>query len=61
MQSKIRQNEAPEFRAEEGLLQGLSKENGQVVLKRPELPNDFQGTVFKGNIGLRAAGCMAPL
>ena len=28
-----------------------SKENGHLVLKRPEeLPNGFQGTIFKGNI-----------
>lgn len=60
MQSKARKNEASEFRAEEGLLQGLSKENRQVMLKRSELPSNFQGRVFKGNIGLRAAGCMAP-
>ena len=27
-----------------------SKENRQLMLKRPELPNVFQGSVFKGNI-----------
>ena len=31
------------------------KENGQLVLKRPELPNGFQTSVLKGNI--RAEGC----
>ena len=27
-----------------------SKENGQLVLKRPELPNGFQGRGFKGSV-----------
>lgn len=58
--SKTRQSEASEFRAEEGLLQGLSKENGHVIPKISELPNNFQGRLFKGIIWLRAAGCMAP-
>ena len=29
---------------------GPSKENGRLVLKRPKLPDSFQGGVFKGNI-----------
>ena len=28
------------------------------MLKRPKLPNGFQGRVFKGDIGVRAAGCV---
>ena len=39
----------------ECLLQGISEEKGQLVLKRLELSNDFQGGVFKGNIW--AEGC----
>ena len=35
-----------------------SKENKQLVLKRPELPNGFQGRVFKSNI--RGVGCRVP-
>ena len=27
-----------------------SKENGQLVLKRPKLPDGFQARVFKGNV-----------
>ena len=37
---------------------GPSKENRQVMLERPELPDGFQGIVFKGNVWGRAAGCM---
>ena len=37
-----------EFGAEEGLLHGPSKENGWLLLKRPEVPNGFQGRVLKG-------------
>ena len=35
-----------------------SKEKGQLMLKRPELPYGFQGRVFKGNI--RGEGCRMP-
>ena len=33
----------------------LSKENGQLVLKSPELPDEFQARVFKGNIRCEAS------
>ena len=29
---------------------GPSKENEQLMLKRPELPEGFQGRVFKGKV-----------
>jgi len=32
-----------------------SKENGQLVLKRPELPNAFQGRVLKATLGAKGA------
>ena len=32
------------------LLDGVSKENGQLMLKTPKLPNGFQARVLKGNI-----------
>ena len=35
------------FRAEEGILQAPSKENGQLVLKKLECPNGFQSRAFK--------------
>ena len=34
-----------------------SKGNGQLLLKRPELPDGFQGRVFKTMFGVRAAVC----
>ena len=51
VQSKAKQNEASEFRAEEGLLQGLSKENGQVMLKRPDSPMTFREQFLKAILG----------
>ena len=35
-----------------------SKENGQLMLKRHELPDGFQGRVLKGSICDEGAGCM---
>ena len=38
-----------------------SKENKQLMFKRPELPDGFQGRVFKGNIraeGYRGSPCL---
>lgn len=35
-----------------------SKENRQLVLKRPELPSGSQGRVFKDGGGLRVVGCV---
>ena len=32
-----------------------NKENGQLMLKRPELPNGFQGRVLKATLGVRGA------
>ena len=29
---------------------GLSKENGQLMLKRPKFPDGFQERIFQGNI-----------
>ena len=47
-----------EFWTEKSLLQGPSKENGQLMLKKPKLSDGFQGRVFKGKFGGRAAGYM---
>ena len=33
-----------------GLIAGTSKENRQLMLKRPELPNGFQRRVFKDSV-----------
>ena len=38
-----------------------SKENGQLVLKRPKLPNGFQGRGFKYSVREGAAGCVISL
>lgn len=32
------------------ICKALSKENGQFMLKRSELPDGFQGNIFKGSI-----------
>ena len=37
---------------------GPSKENGQLMLKRPKVPDGFQGRVFKGKVRERVSGCM---
>ena len=37
---------------------GPSKENRQFILKRPKLPNGFQGRGFKGKV--RGVGCRVP-
>ena len=37
---------------------GPSKENGQLMLRRPKLPNGFQGRVFKDSVRERVMGCM---
>lgn len=37
----------------------LSKENGQLLLKRPEVPDGFQGRVLKAAFGVRVAGGMS--
>ena len=44
--SEAKQTEMSEFGAEKGLLQGPCKENRWLMLKRPELPNGFQGRSF---------------
>ena len=38
-----------------------SKENEQLMLKRPELPDDFQARGFKGRVREGAAVCMISL
>ena len=38
-----------------------SKENGQLMLKRPELPDGFQGRGFKGSMREGAAECVISL
>ena len=35
---------------------GPSKENGQLILKRPKFPKGFQGRVFKDRVKKRASG-----
>ena len=37
---------------------GPSKENRQLRLKRPKLPDGFQGRVFKDKVRERVAGCL---
>lgn len=46
MHSEAKQTETSEFGAEKGLCEAPSKNNPSP----PELPNDFQGRVFKGKI-----------
>ena len=48
--SEAKQTKVLEFGAEKGLLWGPSKEDRQLKLKRPKLPDGFQGRVFKGKI-----------
>ena len=48
--SEAKQTKTLEFGAQKGLLQGLSKEKGQLMLKRPKLPDSFGGRVFKDKI-----------
>ena len=56
--SEAKQTETSEFGAEKDLLQGSSK-NGQLLLKKPKIPDGFQGRVFIGNIwGRKTAGCV---
>ena len=50
MHSEAKQTKMLEFETEKGLLQGLCKVNGQLVLKRPKFPDGFQGRVFIGKI-----------
>ena len=47
---EAKQTEMSEFRAEKGLLQGPSKENRQLVLKKTEFFNGLGGRVSKGKI-----------
>ena len=37
---------------------GPSKENGQLILKRPEPPDGFQERLFKDSVRERVTGCM---
>ena len=48
--SEAKQTEILDFGAEKGLLQGSSKENGQLMLKNLKLPDGLGGKVFKGKI-----------
>ena len=48
--SKAKQMETSKFGAEKGLFQRPSRENRQVMLKRPKLPVGFQRRVFKSKI-----------
>lgn len=56
MHSETKQAEMSEFGAEKNLLQGLSKENSRLALKKPKLPHGFWGGVFIGKIGV-GKGC----
>ena len=40
---------------------GPTKEKGQLLNKRPELPDGFQGRVFKGKVRERVAGYLISL
>ena len=40
---------------------GPNKENGHLMLKRPKLPYDFWGRVFKGKVEERVSGCLISL
>ena len=44
--SEAKQTETSKFGTKEGLLQGSCKENGWFLLKRPKLPDGFQGRSF---------------
>lgn len=48
--TEAKQTKTQEFGAQKCLLQGPSKENGQLTLKTPKLPDGFQGRVFTGKI-----------
>ena len=45
----------------ESLLQGAKQEWGWLMLKRWELPDGFQGKVFKDRVRERVAGCVIGL
>ena len=53
---EAKQTRMPEFGAEKGLLQGPSKGNIWLMLKRPKLPKGFQGRVLKAKSEVRATG-----
>ena len=56
--SEAKQTEVSGFGAEKSLSQGPSKENKQLVLKSPELPEGCQRRVFKGKfVGGEGEGC----
>ena len=50
MYSEVKETKTSQFGAEKDLLQRPSKKNGWLVLRKPELPNDFGGRVFMGKI-----------
>ena len=50
MHSEAKQRETSVFGAEKGLLQGPTKENGQLMLKNAKLSDGFWGRVFIGRI-----------
>ena len=37
---------------------GPNEENGQLMHKKPELPNDFWGRVCRGQVRERVLGCL---
>lgn len=51
MQSKARKNEASEFRAEEGLLQGLRKRMDRSCSKDQNSPATFRAELLKAILG----------
>ena len=50
MYSEVKETKTSQFGAEKDLLQRPCKKNGWLVLRKPELPNDFGGRVFMGKI-----------
>ena len=50
MHSEAKQTETSEFGAEKGLLQGHARRTGGLYPKNPELPKEFQQSIFKDNV-----------
>ena len=50
MRSEAKQTETSEFGAEKGLLQDQGRKTDGMYSRKPELPNDLQGEIFKRKI-----------
>ena len=58
MHSDAKQTNTLMSGAEKGLLWGPSKDNEQLMLKKPKRPAGFQGRTFRGKFGEKAAKCV---